>query len=77
VSLADLSKIAGDHRLGEELDTAANPLGLRPDPAQFVRFLRTVGRDDVSSDLFVRLLESYRELKSDADADPMRYVNPT
>ncbi|OCH90959.1 hypothetical protein OBBRIDRAFT_558927 [Obba rivulosa] len=55
-----------------ELDVDANLLDLKPDPVHFVRFLGSLKRSDVTSDIFVKLLEAYRELRSDPDADPLR-----
>ncbi|KAF9495681.1 hypothetical protein BDN71DRAFT_1488817 [Pleurotus eryngii] len=55
----------------EEMDETANILNLFPDPAHFVRFLKTIDRSDITSDLFVRLLEAYREAKA-SDEDPLR-----
>ncbi|TBU43355.1 hypothetical protein BD309DRAFT_960924 [Dichomitus squalens] len=55
-----------------DLDVDANILGLRPDPVQFVSFIGSLKRADVSSELFVRLLEGYRELRSHAGADPLK-----
>lgn len=55
-----------------ELDFDSNLLNLRPDPVHFVRFLKTIDRTDVSSDLFVKLLEDYREARVEGDANPMR-----
>ena len=57
---------------GGALDVDANFLGLRPDPVHFVAFLKSLERPDASSEIFVRLLEGYRELKSDDDGDPLR-----
>jgi len=54
------------------LDVDANSLGLRPDPAHFVDFLKSLGRLDVASEVFVRLLEGYRDLKADSESDPLR-----
>ncbi|KAH9017024.1 hypothetical protein EDB84DRAFT_1629366 [Lactarius hengduanensis] len=54
------------------LDVDANFLGLRPDPVHFVAFLKSLDRPDVASEIFVLLLEGYRELKSDSDGDPLR-----
>ncbi|KAI0751606.1 hypothetical protein C8Q80DRAFT_1218295 [Daedaleopsis nitida] len=58
----------------DELDVDSNILGLKPDPVRLVQFIRNINRGDVSSELFVKLLEGYRELRnqSEADADPMR-----
>lgn len=58
-----------------ELDFNSNLLNLRPDPVHFVGFLKAVDRTDVSSDLFVKLLEAYREARIDGDTNPMRSVN--
>ncbi|PCH41522.1 hypothetical protein WOLCODRAFT_163168 [Wolfiporia cocos MD-104 SS10] len=55
-----------------ELDADANLLDLRPDPARFVSFLESIERADVSSELFARLLDAYREAKAEADSDPLR-----
>jgi hypothetical protein len=57
-----------------KLDIDSNPLDLRPDPAHFVGFLKTMNQPDVSSSLFVRLLEAYRGVKSDNEGDPLRYA---
>ncbi|KAI0723142.1 hypothetical protein C8Q76DRAFT_767130 [Earliella scabrosa] len=55
-----------------ELDVDSNILGLKPDPVQLARFIKVMNRADVSSELFVKLLEGYRELRSQPEADPMR-----
>ena len=55
-----------------EFDIDANILGLKPDPIRFVAFLSTINRNDVSSELFVKLLEEYRELGNRTDPDPLR-----
>ena len=57
-----------------KLDIDSNFLDLRPDPAHFVGFLKMVNRPEVSSSLFVRLLEAYRRVKSDGEGDPLRYA---
>lgn len=54
------------------MDFNSNLLNLRPDPVQFVQYLKKIDRKDVSSALFVRLLDAYRELKSNNEADPVR-----
>ncbi|KAH9166708.1 hypothetical protein EDB89DRAFT_2001872 [Lactarius sanguifluus] len=54
------------------LDVDANFLGLRPDPVHFVAFLQSLDRPDAASEIFVLLLEGYRELKSDSDGDSLR-----
>ncbi|KAA1475539.1 hypothetical protein DENSPDRAFT_429786 [Dentipellis sp. KUC8613] len=50
----------------------ANMLDLRPDPAHFVGYLQSLDRADLASEIFVRLLEAYRESKSSSEADPLR-----
>lgn len=60
-----------------QMDVDANILDLRPDPTIFVRYLKSLDRVDISSEFFVRLLEAYRETKSDTDSDPMRYADST
>lgn len=55
-----------------ELDFDSNILDLRPDPAHFVRFIKSIDRTDVSSDFFVKLLETYREAKASGEVDPIR-----
>ncbi|KAJ7781261.1 hypothetical protein B0H16DRAFT_1497669 [Mycena metata] len=60
----------------EDIDLDTNILDLYPDPVHFVRFLKSIQRTDISSDLFVRLLESYRDSKSETDDDPTRSVKP-
>ncbi|KAH9951727.1 hypothetical protein B0H21DRAFT_842799 [Amylocystis lapponica] len=55
-----------------EFDVDSNLLNLRPDPVRFSRYLKSIERTDISSELFVRLLEAYREVKSDPEADPLR-----
>ncbi|KAK0461884.1 armadillo-type protein [Desarmillaria tabescens] len=53
-----------------ELDPDANIMDLYPDPRRFVSFLKKLDRRDVSGELFVRLLEAYRD--SRANDGPMR-----
>jgi len=55
-----------------QLDVDSNLLDLRPDPAHFVGFLKTMNQPEIPSSLFVRLLEAYRGTKSDNDGDPLR-----
>ncbi|KII94758.1 hypothetical protein PLICRDRAFT_33568 [Plicaturopsis crispa FD-325 SS-3] len=55
-----------------ELDPSSNLLDLRPNPDHFVQFLKSINRADVSSDIFVTLLEGYREMRYSSDVDPMR-----
>jgi len=60
-----------------KLDIDSNLLDLRPDPVHFVGFLKMMNRPEVSSSLFVRLLEAYRGVKSDNEEDPLRYGSLT
>lgn len=70
ISLADLARSEDD---SDDANVDMNPLNLYPDPVHFVRFLKSIERDDLSSEIFVRLLESYRELKNEGDdGDPMQ-----
>ncbi|KAI0347118.1 hypothetical protein BDW22DRAFT_498107 [Trametopsis cervina] len=55
-----------------EFDMDANLLDLRPDPVHFVGFLKSLARPEVVSEIFVRLLDAYRESKGAADTDPLR-----
>ncbi|KAI0353496.1 hypothetical protein OH77DRAFT_1591208 [Trametes cingulata] len=55
-----------------EFDVDSNLLGLKPDPVRLVQFIKGLGRADISSDLFVQLLEAYRESRAQMDADPLR-----
>lgn len=56
-----------------ELDSGSNIFHLRPDPIQFVDYLKSIDRVDISSDIFVRLLGAYQESKGNSESDPMRY----
>ncbi|KAK0499796.1 hypothetical protein EDD18DRAFT_1152660 [Armillaria luteobubalina] len=53
-----------------ELDPDANIMDLYPDPRRFVSFLKKIDRRDVSGEIFVKLLEAYRD--SRVDGDPIR-----
>ncbi|KAJ8522977.1 hypothetical protein ONZ45_g477 [Pleurotus djamor] len=55
----------------EEMDETANILNLFPDPTHFVRFIKLLDRSDIASELFVKLLEAYRESKV-TDGDPLK-----
>lgn len=54
-----------------EVDITANPFSLRPDPSQFVAYMKTLDRQDVSSEIFIRLLNTYRDLKDNSE-DPLK-----
>jgi hypothetical protein len=49
-----------------------NLFDTRPDPRHFVRYVTSLGRSDIASEIFVRLLEAYRLAKLDPDKDPIR-----
>lgn len=55
-----------------EFDLDANLLKLKPNPVHFVRYLKTIDRPDIASELFVMLLEEYRKLKAHPESDPLR-----
>ncbi|KAH7930074.1 hypothetical protein BV22DRAFT_1191545 [Leucogyrophana mollusca] len=49
-------------------------LDLYPNPDHFVEYLKSIDRSDMSSELFVRLLEAYHDVKITQENDPMRVV---
>ncbi|KAI0773425.1 hypothetical protein BC629DRAFT_722564 [Irpex lacteus] len=55
-----------------EFDVDANILDLRPDPAHFAAFLKSLDRPDMASEIFVRVLGAYRESEGANDADPLK-----
>ena len=55
-----------------EFDLDANLLKLKPDPLHFVKYLKSIDRSDITTELFVRLLEEYRKRKGETEGDPMR-----
>lgn len=60
---------------GDEVNIDTNILNLYPDPMHFVRFLKEIDRPDISSDIFVKLLEAYRAHKAREEVDPTRLVH--
>lgn len=67
-----------DLRRAEEsgdLNMNTNILDLRPDPVHFVKYLKSLERTDISADIYMRLLDAYRESKADTDANPLRSVH--
>jgi len=56
----------------EENSAEMNLFDLYPDPAHFVKFLKSLEREDVSSLLFVKLLQDYRYMKTHANQEPTR-----
>lgn len=73
ISLLAAAELEANSR--DDVDINANPFNLRPDPQEFVTFLTTLDRKDISSELFVRFLNQYRELNN-SDEQPMRLVPP-
>lgn len=57
-----------------ELDAGANLLDLYPEPRHLATFLKSTNRDDILSQVFVRLLEGYRDSKNDENENPLRFV---
>ncbi|KAF9462618.1 hypothetical protein BDZ94DRAFT_1366131 [Collybia nuda] len=55
-----------------ELSLDANILDLYPDPVHFARFLKDIDRTEISSEIFVKLLEAYRSYKVVEEENPMR-----
>ena len=59
----------------DKQDMNENFLNLRPDPTHFVSFLEKLNRSDITSEIFVFLLNSYHDSKLQTDSDPMRLVS--
>ncbi|KAK1224380.1 hypothetical protein PQX77_012676 [Marasmius sp. AFHP31] len=54
-----------------ELDPNANWLDMYPDPSHYVRFIQSINREDIVSDLFVVILEAFRDNRKE-DGDPVQ-----
>ncbi|KAJ8086577.1 hypothetical protein PM082_005400 [Marasmius tenuissimus] len=54
-----------------ELDSDANWLDMYPDPNHYVRFIQSINREDIVSDLFVVVLEAFRDNRKE-DGDPVQ-----
>jgi hypothetical protein len=65
----------GDLHQVDKEDIDLNLLNLRPDPSHLVQFLKSIDRPEISSELFTRVLETYRSLKSKEESDPLRSVD--
>lgn len=64
-----------DKNAQEDLDISANLFDLYPDPVHFVSFLKSLDRGDIVSDLFIKILEAYRDQRMKGRTqDPMKYV---
>lgn len=58
----------------DDLDEDLNLFNVYPDPIHFVELLKKVDRADISSDLLLKLLENYRDMKGRPGEDSMTYV---
>ncbi|KAG9317662.1 hypothetical protein JVU11DRAFT_1873 [Chiua virens] len=47
-----------------------NFLDLYPDPVHFVQYVKSIERQDIASELFVRLLEVYHSVDTEPDTEP-------
>ncbi|KAI3607538.1 hypothetical protein WG66_005156 [Moniliophthora roreri] len=54
-----------------QLEAGANFLDLYPDPSHYASFIQLINRQDILSDIFVMLLEAYRESKL-SNGDPIQ-----
>ncbi|KIK95639.1 hypothetical protein PAXRUDRAFT_826796 [Paxillus rubicundulus Ve08.2h10] len=84
----EIKHVAADPTRGEKLSlltpeelrrektngTNANFLDIYPDPAHFVQYLKSLHRSDITSELFIRLLEIYHLSGGDQESDPMRVL---
>ncbi|KAF8655292.1 hypothetical protein AX16_003191 [Volvariella volvacea WC 439] len=55
-----------------KIDTDTNILDLYPDPKHFVTILKELARDEITSDLFVDLLERYRKERTRQGSDLLK-----
>jgi hypothetical protein len=53
-----------------------NLFNLYPDPVHFVDLLKRLERGDMASNIFLKLLENYRDMKERTGDGPMKYVSP-
>jgi hypothetical protein len=56
-------------------DVDINLFNLYPDPVHFVDLLKRLERGDIASNIFLELLENYRDMKERPGDDPMKYVS--
>ncbi|ESK92903.1 hypothetical protein Moror_9059 [Moniliophthora roreri MCA 2997] len=56
-----------------QLEAGANFLDLYPDPSHYASFIQLINRQDILSDIFVMLLEAYRESKL-SNGDPIQVL---
>ncbi|EIN10764.1 hypothetical protein PUNSTDRAFT_112574 [Punctularia strigosozonata HHB-11173 SS5] len=57
-----------------DLDMDANIFDLRPDPRIFVRFVKSLDRSDISTEVLIEVLKAYQGLRSSTSADPFRVL---
>ncbi|KAI5118985.1 hypothetical protein M0805_001124 [Coniferiporia weirii] len=69
LTLAQLADLQ-EGKLDTEEDEEANLLNLRPHPLHFATLLKSINREDVSSALYLRILDAH--VKSDNDENPLR-----
>ncbi|TFK28768.1 hypothetical protein FA15DRAFT_633184 [Coprinopsis marcescibilis] len=69
--------LPGDkRRIEEDSDVNTNLFDLYPDPAHFVAFLKSLDRGDIASELFIKLLEAYRNERAQGEAqNPMKSLH--
>jgi len=58
-----------------ESDIDENLFNLYPDPVHFVEMLKLFDRGDIASSIFVKLLEDYRNMKSQSNDESMRCIS--
>ncbi|KAH8118805.1 hypothetical protein DFH11DRAFT_1569390 [Phellopilus nigrolimitatus] len=69
LTLAQLADLQ-EGKLDNDGDEESNPLNLRPHPLHFAKFLKSINREDISSALYLRVLDAH--VKFDNEDDPMR-----
>ena len=55
------------------MDIDINLFNLYPDPVHFVDFLKQLERGDMASNIFLKLLENYRDTKERPGDGSMKY----
>ncbi|KAL5487549.1 hypothetical protein ACEPAI_5657 [Sanghuangporus weigelae] len=69
LTLAQLADLQEGKLDGEESEEA-NPLNMHPHPLYFARFVKSIKRQDVASELYLRILDAH--VKLDDNDDPLR-----
>ena len=65
----------GSKNTTTESDIDENLFNLYPDPVHFVEMLKLFDRGDIASSMFVKLLEDYRNMKSQSNDESMRCIS--